>query len=237
MNFLKKKNAFTLVEVLIATVILSISLVVLYSSFQVGLAGFRRTESNLTEEWEGRVFVKTLARELRNSLPYSKYPFHGETSFISFPAAFSRYTPKGIVNGFYLVEYKVKEGSLLRIEKRLKRESLLDKTKTEETLFERLKTCRFEFLSLGDNKKLVWRKDWFNQPYVGLPRGVRITISGNVFGKEEQSFEVLMPHGVLLSDSSQTLAPDTSKFSFPPCKGIGENENLPKTVGNKIKTF
>ena len=196
-----KANGYTLIEVLIATAILSIVLVILYSSFQVGLAGYRRAEANLTEERDLDVFFYQLTRELKAAFPYSKDPFQGTREMIAFPTASVRYTPKGAIEELTHVEYRVKGRSLIRTERKLRKGKLREEQTRTETIFERVGECRFEFLYFGSNKKLEWREEWANKPYTGLPRGVRVALSGSGFGDGAKSHEILIPHGVLLQTS------------------------------------
>ena len=201
-GFRAGKGGFTLIEVLTATVVLTIALTVLYSSFQIGLTAYRRTEVNLTDEREGEVFLFQLTRELRASVPYLKSPFQGGKNFLSFPTSLEHYTPKGITKELWLVEYQLKDGRLIRTERKLKKEKLRQEAPAKETVFERLSTCRFEFLYLASSRQLEWRAEWPNDPYIGLPRGVRLTLSGGVFGRNERVYPILIPHGILLEMGS-----------------------------------
>lgn len=193
-----KRSGFTLIELLIVMIILSVTLTVLYSCFQTGLTAYRRTESALVEDREGDVFIKELARELKNALPYLKRPFVGKPNAISFPAQVAHYTPKGAERELCLVEYRFEGRTLVRTEQKLRKDKLRESEKLKETMFDRLKDCRFSFLFALSDEQLEWRDDWPNQPYTGLPRGVRIILTGGLFGKEGKSYDILIPHGVLL---------------------------------------
>ena len=198
------EKGFALIELLVATSILTILLSSLYMAFQTGLAAYGRTEENLALRNEGEVFLLQLERELRNALPYFRpglqNHFVGKKDFLSFSTQLRRYTAKGIKEELYLVRYEVKEGSLIRTQRRL-RESFPKPEEEKETLLNQLETCRFDFLYVDRSNALQWKAEWLNQPYIGLPRGVRVTLSGDVFGKEKQTFEILIPHGVLLRQS------------------------------------
>ena len=122
----------------------------------------------------------------------------GKKNSLRFPVLLQHYGTKGVEENVYLVGYEIKGRSLIRTERRLKPKSFRDKKETNEVLFKKLKDCQFEYLYLDRSEKLVWDNDWLNNPYVGLPRGVRITLAGNIFGKENKVFEILIPHGVLI---------------------------------------
>lgn len=193
----KLRSGFTLVELLVVTSILSVLLSALYLSFQTGLAAYVRSEEHLIEGREGEIFSLQLEEELRHAIPYFLSPFVGDRDSLAFPTRLRHYSPKGVEEDLYLVEYQVKSGSLIRSERKMKK-SLKEKTELKETLFKRLEICQFDFLYLSAADKLEWDKEWTNKPYVGLPRGVRITLVGDVFGKEKRVLEILIPHGILL---------------------------------------
>ncbi len=192
------QKGFTLVEVLVVTAILSVTLVVLYSGFQIGMAAYKRTEENLNKNREGEIFVFQLSQELTQSFPYLKSSFHGREDSIVFPTELKRASDKGFLTGLYAVEYRVEGGTLVRSERKLRKDKLREEPAVRETIFEGLSVCRFEYLMLEGGRELEWRKDWLNQPYVGLPRAVRLTIGGASSGDETKTYEILIPHGVLL---------------------------------------
>ena len=198
------RKGFTLVELLVVTVILSIALVVLYSGFRSGLAAYTRTEENLADRRDGEIFLLQFEQELKSAVPYAQAKEQGNNEFVGkkdsilFPARLRHYTAKGVEENIYVVRYDFKSDSLIRTERKLKSKSLKEKEELKETLFEKLKTCRFEYLYLDSSEKFEWTNEWLNNPYVGLPRAVRLTLAGDAFGREERTFEILIPHGVLL---------------------------------------
>lgn len=198
----QSQNGFTLVEVLIVTSILSVTMVVLYSSFQIGMAAYKQTEKNLNENREGEIFLMQFSEELAQSFPYLKNSFQGKANSVSFPAKLARYGPKGALKELYLVTYRAEGGTLVRSEEKLRKDKLREETAVTETIFERLTDLRFEYLVLDGDEKLKWREEWLNQPYVGLPRALRLTVAGASFGEESKTYEILIPHGVLLQAGS-----------------------------------
>jgi prepilin-type N-terminal cleavage/methylation domain-containing protein len=197
----KKAKGFTLIELLVAVSILAVIMSSLYTSFVIGLRAHRRTEEHLIEKNSGEIFAVQLERELRNSIPYfhpdMKQYFQGKKYFLTFPAHIVHYSGEGVEEGLYLIRYEKEGNSLIRTEQKM-REKSIGKEKKRETLFEHLETFHFEYLTLGPADEFLWQKEWLNQPYIGLPRAVRLTISGDVFGKEIRTIEILIPQGVLL---------------------------------------
>ena len=55
---------------------------------------------------------------------------------------------------------------------------------------------------IDDEDQILWEDEWTNDPYIGLPRAVRLTVDGGVFGEDEQTLELLIPHGVLLQTNA-----------------------------------
>ena len=198
-----KKDGFTLIEVLVVTSILAVLMSALYMSFMTGLAAHKRTEEKLIQKNEGDVFLIQLERELRNAISYFHPDFEnyfvGKSSSIAFPAKISHYSSGGAVEDLYLIRYEIKSGSLVRIERKLK-ENSIGKEENLETLFTNLATFLFEYCS---SDELHWEKEWLNQPYVGVPRAVRLTISGDIFGKETKLIEILIHQGVLLKQNNE----------------------------------
>lgn len=202
----RSRSGFTLIELIVVMSILSMIMSVLYSSFLTGLAAYRRTEEIISQKNEGDVFLVQLERELRNAVPYFhpnfKVYFTGKASSISFPTALFHYTPDGTEEDLYIVEYEFLAGSLVRKERRVKEKSI-GREEKRETLFEKLETFRFEYLVLDQSDKIHWAKDWLNEPYLGIPRAVRFTVSGDIFGKEMKVVEILIPQGLLLKSGHE----------------------------------
>ncbi|MBI4372429.1 MAG: prepilin-type N-terminal cleavage/methylation domain-containing protein [Candidatus Omnitrophica bacterium] len=193
----KKRRGFTLVEMLIVTTLLVILVSGLYAAFRVGLDAFRKTEEKLVKNSEVEIFISQLTRELRAAVPYGPQPFLGKNNSIVFPAWVNKYTPKGIEHELYVVEYRFEHGELVRSEHKLRQD--FKKSKGEkELLFEKLDDGRFQFLFLNQGGEFEWRDEWPESKSVGLPRGIRVELSGEGLQAKEQSFNILIPHGLLL---------------------------------------
>lgn len=198
------KKAFTLIELLVVTTILSVTMIILYTSFRLGLSAYSRTEEIVSGRRESEVFLIQLDRELKRSVPYTqskdreKNQFIGKGNSLQFPAVIQHFTPKGVEEGFYIVKYQVKGRTLVRSETKLRKKTFKEKSSKQEVLFQKVKECRFEYLYLSRSGQLTWGSEWLNNPYVGLPRGVRIVLKGEAFGENERTFEFLIPQGVLI---------------------------------------
>src|SRR5262245_34488775 len=127
-------KGFTLIEVLIAAVIISVLMISLSLALQAGLAGHARNERFLIDERARDIFVAELTGELPNAIPLSLRPFEGDSAEVRFPARLRHYTGKGPREGVYEVEYKCFRGSLVRTERPLKHESLRQSDREEKEI-------------------------------------------------------------------------------------------------------
>ncbi|MBI4357926.1 MAG: prepilin-type N-terminal cleavage/methylation domain-containing protein [Candidatus Omnitrophica bacterium] len=200
-----RKKGFTLIELAVVTSLVAIILSALYVNFQTGLMAYRRSEEHLVEQHEAVIFLNQLEGELRNAIPYFhpdfQHHFVGKERSVVFPARLHQYSAHGVQEDLYLVRYEVVGDQLVRTERKL-REKFKDRTEQKETVFKRLENCRFEFLYVNSSDELQWKKEWLNVPYVGLPRGIRLSLRGSVFGAEGKVAEILLPQGVLLKQGS-----------------------------------
>ncbi len=191
-----------MVELLVVLAIVSTLMVVLHTSFGTGILAYKRMEENLVTGREADIFLIQFGQELRRSFAYfhkdAEHHFTGGENKLRFPAKLTRYTEKGAEDDLYLVEYEFKGRTLFRTEQKLKRKFKDRRKEQRETVFSNLNICRFEFLAVGESDELIWEREWTNEPYIGIPRGIRLTVRGDVFGREEQTFDILIPHGVLL---------------------------------------
>lgn len=192
---MRNEKGFTLIELLVAASLLAVACVSLLTSFQSGLAAFRKSEDYLMGERDQEVFFMQLDQELKNAVPFTAYPFVGNSNRITFPAKIRRYTPQGMEEGLFLIEYQFKSGTLTRKETKLKKESVLERGGKPEVLFEGVPSFRFDFLAVVDHGA-GWDAEWANKPYTGLPRGVRVQLQ-NKGAAEKSLHQILIPQGIL----------------------------------------
>ncbi|MCM8780835.1 MAG: prepilin-type N-terminal cleavage/methylation domain-containing protein [Candidatus Omnitrophica bacterium] len=83
---MKRSNAFTLMELLIASAIFTVIGVVIYSSFHIGIFGFRDIEDLLNSYQTAQFIIGRINRDLRNAFAYSRLDagFKGGPSEMSF---------------------------------------------------------------------------------------------------------------------------------------------------------
>lgn len=83
-NNKNKLRAFTLIELLLAVTIFSIVASVIYSSFRLGVASYRRIESNLSRQQSIRSAMNILTSDLQNAFMFKTMPFKGDQARIEF---------------------------------------------------------------------------------------------------------------------------------------------------------
>lgn len=200
---IKSQKGFSLIEVLVTVVITSVLLASLYFSLSVGLKAHQKTEEYLSEERGREIFLLQFSRELRNSIPYSGAPFFADERSIRFPTRTGHYTRDGFEPALSTVEYKIERGKLVRVEKPLKAEGLRrTKLMKKEVLFDEISSFKVEFLKMTAEGEMQWSHEWQGKADSEIPRGVRISVAGGVFGDRGMVREIIVPHGVALRGQS-----------------------------------
>ena len=96
MNYLKNKKGLTFIELLLATVMLSVLSIALYGMLSSGIAIWQKVNQE-TPQIDINLFAQKLEIELRNCVYFKKIPFVGQENMLSFPSLVS--VPAG-ENGF-----------------------------------------------------------------------------------------------------------------------------------------
>jgi len=97
-------TGFTLIEVIIATLIFAVVVVSIYSAFSVGLKAWRKGSEG--EDFQKiRISLLKIEKELRSSFFFSGIPFQGVSAEFEFPLVM----PGKDRDNIYKVEYSVKE--------------------------------------------------------------------------------------------------------------------------------
>lgn len=191
------KKAFTLIEVVIATAILSVIVVSIYGAFSVGIKAWHRGS-------EGGDFQRTrtallkLQKELRNSFFFSSAPFKGASSELSFPLVM----PGDDKDRLCVITYYVKEDentghkSLVRKESPFTENSEDKEEALEKELFS-VTSMNFKYAyRLGDAAAgLEWRDDWL-ETQNNLPVAVKVSFKLD-HGGEIYNKTIFIPQGAL----------------------------------------
>lgn len=79
-----KFSAFTLIELIISSLIISCVAVAVYSVFSGGISAWKRGKDINSFERNSRLVTEVMARELRNTFQLSSIPFEGTKDFFCF---------------------------------------------------------------------------------------------------------------------------------------------------------
>jgi hypothetical protein len=79
-----KFSAFTLIELIISSLIVSCVAVAVYSVFSGGISAWKRGKDINAFERNLRLVSEAMARELRNTFKFSNIPFEGAKDFVCF---------------------------------------------------------------------------------------------------------------------------------------------------------
>jgi len=192
-----KRNAFTLIELIIATVILAVIVVSISSIFSIGIKAWRRGNEG-HELQKVRIALLKIQKELRNSFFFSKIAFKGASSEITFSLSI----PEDNTEKIYIITYRMDENkdtgakNLVR-EKRLFTENPQDEKETiKEPVFS-VRSIAFKYaykLKDGSNG-FEWQDSW-PESQQGIPRAVKISFQLDS-GDEIYNKTIFIPQGAL----------------------------------------
>lgn len=191
------RRAFTLIELIIATVMLAMIVVSIYSAFSVGIKAWRRGSEDRDLQ-KIRIGLLRMQKELRSSFFFSEAPFKGTSSEITFPLVVSEENKDNI----YVVNYYIVEDRNTGYEALMKRKTLfmdnqiLGEKDVDEVIF-LANSIDFEYAyELKDGLKgFKWRPAW-GEPQKKIPSAVKINFSP---GANESIYHkmIFIPQGVL----------------------------------------
>ncbi|MCF7872901.1 MAG: prepilin-type N-terminal cleavage/methylation domain-containing protein [Candidatus Omnitrophica bacterium] len=171
-----KKKGLTLIEVLITAAILSLVGVAIYSMFANGLAIWKRARIIKEEKRSVVLSLEKITANLRNAFNFSKIPFEGDSSSISFAAMIKAKNSQESLPGQITYTLDFGEDKLYK-EERTYSEFLEDKEGRKQVAAVGVKEVRFSFCYLdnssGDYK---WKDDWKKQEQDSLPWAVRLKL-------------------------------------------------------------
>lgn len=162
-----KKNGFTLIELMVASVILVLIIGAIYTTFRIGLGTWRRAEEMGEVYDEARLTLRGMTKELHSLFTRGQgkgMDFVGETDYLRFVYALS---PEDKGYDLRAVEYSLEDRILVR------RERFFPYSSTEEGFEEGVWEGISRF-NLGYFDGESWLSSWEDKE--GLPLAVKISV-------------------------------------------------------------
>jgi len=181
-----KQKGYILLEVLVASTLLSLA----GSSFYSGLSQAIRMERAVRAMDALYDPIKFLwmrsTKDLRNMVSLRDHRFKGEEDEMEFPVL-------GEASRLSFIRYFVKDRSLVRTQENLPHNFVKD-SPAESILLKNIESIRFEYAYLDQEERLVFKSEWREEPYFGLPRAVKMTLKLKSEGKVFSRL-ISVPHG------------------------------------------
>ena len=174
-TFMKRKG-FTLIELVIATVILTVMVVSISGAFNIGIKAWRR--GNEGQDFQKvRIALLKIQKELKSSFFFSKAGFRGASSEVVFPLSILEENTEKI----YIITYRMDENkdtgarNLVR-EKRLFTENPQDeKEAIKEPVFPvRLIAFKYAYKLEDGSNGFEWQDSW-PETQNNIPSAVKIS--------------------------------------------------------------
>ncbi|MDD5348091.1 MAG: prepilin-type N-terminal cleavage/methylation domain-containing protein [Candidatus Omnitrophica bacterium] len=166
-------RGFTLVEVLVVTLILSVISVAIFNTFANGLAIYRRLSTEIPGE-RTVLFLERLSHDVHNSFEYASINFTGEDAGVEFASIVWSPAAKKHLPGRIRYVCDSDKESLVRFEGDYF--SVFEqKEPASRHRLEGVASCVFRYYSYDEEKKeYSWLEDWTKQ---GLPNALRLEIT------------------------------------------------------------
>jgi len=192
---------FSLIELLLAFVLITVVSTSLYLSLRSGLVLYKRSEEGLKTTNEVILFLDTLSYELRNAFYYSALPFEGTEESIYFPTVITAYQDGTPQTGIYTIRYMFKSKKLVREEDRLGTQK--DKQHKRTVMYPALQKLTFQYGFYDSKaKELSWKTAWPGETLGAVPHAIALTMvvrytdsEGNTIRDKRLEKKIWIPHG------------------------------------------
>ncbi len=176
MRFIRKNNSgFSLVELLVVMVMLSVISLAIYSTFNNGFKIWQKVNQPLEQQDLG-IFFDKLAQDLSNCLHSANIPFSGSLNTLTIPTLV--FSPRLKIKSLGSVDYfyDPQAGFVYRQTKDF---SQLYNRQQESPvlLLKEIRFFRFEYYYFDAEKQTyLWQEEWLS---TGLPLAVRVVLGFN----------------------------------------------------------
>lgn len=155
------QTGFTLVEVILAIVILSLVTLIIGSGFRLGIDAWERGDRETSDIQKYRVLYELFSRQLKSSYPYRMkidedkvVIFKGESDSITFVTV----SNDSYVSGFRWIRYRYKDGALLFREGMLPDKKLFEISSADDEVIEpSIGEIKFSYLAPDAEE---WKESW-----------------------------------------------------------------------------
>ncbi len=169
---LNAKHGFTLIEVLIVTLILSIISLAIFSTFSNGLKIYNRINSEVTLE-DLVIFLDRLGQDLRNSLNFSTINFTGKAEELEFAGITNSHRMQKRTVGKIKYVFDSSAEELSRFAGDYSLVYNQEWLSSRQTL-EKIKSCIFSYYYYDNQtKEFSWLPEWNK---AGLPVALRLEL-------------------------------------------------------------
>lgn len=170
---MRKNRGFTLIEMLIVSLIMSIISLGLYVTLNSGIKVWQRINIQQLAAEEVNIFFDKFASDLRNSLPFTTINFIGTENGLSFPSIIKSQRLEGRTIGQVLYTYDSRAGLLNRRQKDYSQIYNLEEAAPSATL-KNIKSLVFQYYVYDKERKEYF---WHNEPLPEqIPWAVRLEL-------------------------------------------------------------
>lgn len=177
------KKAFTLLELLISSVILAVVMVSVYAAFYSGTFGYKDIAENIDISQGARRVFNRINIDLQNSFSYSasQSKFSGDDASISFLAIIDGLSEGEMLTQYGSVSYKFEDNRLTRLVKKNK-DALNPAVDIEpQEMADNIEDLSFAYgYRDAPEKPLEWKEAWDTATAMPSAVKVKIVFTGRV---------------------------------------------------------
>jgi prepilin-type N-terminal cleavage/methylation domain-containing protein len=177
-NISLRKNAFTLIELIITITIFTVIIVTVYGSFYMGIKAWHRGEEGGSLP-KIRTGLLKMEKELKSTFYFSNAPFSGTDKEISFPLSLQERESEELAK-VYIVTYSINNDESTGRKQLVRKERIFnaqpEDIENEKTkiLLPLINNMSFEYAYEADgvSKGVEWQGAWKG----GIPSGIKISM-------------------------------------------------------------
>jgi len=174
-----KKKGFTLIEVLLSGVIVSLVAIFVYSIFASGIHVWKKGNQSRNYQRKLRIFSEKVTQELRNTFQLSSVVFEGSEDLITFATLIKNISSEEEgYNQLGRVTYFVNDEDVFCRQEETYAESFNSK---EEGVYEELisgvSQVKFSYCYLDNlTGNYEWKEDWVKEEQDTIPQAIKIEL-------------------------------------------------------------